>query len=71
MKTFGVLKKGNVTVRYSTRALSGGGFGIHVLTYRDGSLETEDMNTTPWPTAKVAMVRAARSAAATLEREAA
>lgn len=66
----GVLVQGAIRVCYGTRRLPGGKFGIHILTYRNGSLETEDMNTTPWPDAGAAFVMARRWAEATLEREA-
>jgi len=55
-------------VYYGARVIPGG-FGIHVLTFRNNSLETEDINQTPWPTREQALDRAKRSAVCEAERE--
>lgn len=65
----GYFEKGAVRVTYATRPLPGGKFGIRVKTFRDGALETDDMNETPWPDQGTAFVRARRTAESTLERE--
>lgn len=67
----GFFKRGAVKVTYATRPLPGGKFGIRVKTYRDGSLETDNMNELPWPTKALAFERARQAAESELEREAA
>jgi hypothetical protein len=56
-------------VYYGTRKLPGGGFGIWVLTFKGGALETENLNKCPWPTQEVALDRALRSAKVEAENE--
>lgn len=65
----GFIEQGAVRVTYTTRPLPGGKFGIHVKTFRNGFLETEDLNTTPWPDSGTAFLRARRTAETTLEQE--
>lgn len=52
---------GKTGVEYGVRPL-GDRFGIWVKYWRNGQLETEDTNTTPWPTRAVALERAKQSA---------
>lgn len=56
-------------VYFSARPLGGGRWGIRTLTYRGGALETENLNTTPWPTEEVALQQAERAARGEAERE--
>ncbi len=56
-------------VYFSARALGGGSWGIRTLAYRGGSLETENLNTTPWPTEEIALQRAEMAARAEAQRE--
>jgi hypothetical protein len=57
-------------VYFGTRKLPGHGWGIVVVTYRNGQWETTDTNLTPWPSPEVAFDHAKRAAEAEAEREA-
>ena len=56
-------------VYYGYRPLPNGGYGIRVLVYRAGLLETEDLNTTDWKTPERALERAERAARAAAGQE--
>lgn len=56
-------------VWFSARPLGSGSWGIRTMTYRSGHLETENLNTTPWPTEAIALQQAERSARGEAERE--
>lgn len=56
-------------IQYGTRELPNGKHGIAVDVIRNGHTETQDRNTTPWPTRAIALDRAKRAAEAAGEQE--
>jgi hypothetical protein len=58
-----------VTVKYGARELPDGGWGIHVKIFRNGSLETEDLNRQNWGTKERALARAKQIAEGDAEQE--
>ena len=55
-------------VLYGARPLNNC-WGIHVVTVRNGAVETEDLNQMPWPTREMAIAKAKSAAISEAERE--